>query len=84
MSAVGEERVIGDGESLCSSEGIALDAWNLHQPLHGVTGQAEVVFQSHLGVLDFYGYGWSSESGNYYPVGEMGDHAAAKENLLGR
>ena len=34
---------------LRGGEGIAFNAWNLHQSRHGVTGQTQVVFQSHLG-----------------------------------
>ncbi len=49
MSTVSEESVVRAGESLRGGKGIALNAWNLHQPRHGVTGQAEVVLQSHLG-----------------------------------
>ncbi len=49
MSAIGEESVVRAGECLRGGEGIALNAWNLHQSRHGVTSQAEVVFQSHLG-----------------------------------
>ena len=51
--AVGEGGVEVGIEGSGGSEGVALDAGNLHESADGVAGHAEVVLESHLcGVLD--------------------------------
>lgn len=53
MASVGKRGVNVGVEGTGRSDGVALDAGNLHQPAYGVAREAQMVFETHLcGIFD--------------------------------
>ena len=78
VRAVGERGVDVGVEGPCGSDGVALDAGNLHQSADGVARQSQVVFEPHFGgVFDLRG-GSAEEL-----AGGCGGHGGLHEEFYG-